>query len=548
MDMLMRVRRFDIFKRWSMIAFFFMLFIVILNGVSATPYLYRHHIVMIQGDDPATEEVEPEDELVAIERYFFLIPWNETWVEVPVPKIARLEGMTVDEVFYSDSMGFLPGEYSAYWNQEDPPYTLFKDMTDMECCVADFYAWGFPLNAERNHTLYSQIPTETNFSTSIDEGRSTDAWNITDHNLSLLPGNELGMFISEKTRMGVNITEIQLYWDASAREDNITFFVSDNNGTDWVDFTHRKGETVDFPGNTSDLVWKINMTQNITLNNTPVLEDLWVNVTFVPEYTDITLQLDYVIERKSGRFEYTWDFYKNWEDGVAPHILIYTDKDHDLKSQNIDLTLYGSQEEFPDKDVYIFMQGNFQPEASVTITKAEDEFPWALILIPLIMALIIVAFVLARPKRRGQEVPPGLGETEEAQFGEDEEGELEELRNKKEGLLKAIKKLDGDFEEGLIDEDVYNELKGSYKGKTVDVMKEIDALSAMAVAASLKPEVNPEEGALKEKKEKILKSIKKLESDYKEGLIDEETYNELRDDYKKKAVEVAKELESFKEK
>jgi hypothetical protein len=41
--------------------------------------------------------------------------------------------------------------------------------------------------------------------------------------------------------------------------------------------------------------------------------------------------------------------------------------------------------------------------------------------------------------------------------------------------------------------------------------------------------------------------MKKLDSDYKEGVIDEGTYNELRTDYKKKAIEITKKLENIEE-
>ncbi len=40
-----------------------------------------------------------------------------------------------------------------------------------------------------------------------------------------------------------------------------------------------------------------------------------------------------------------------------------------------------------------------------------------------------------------------------------------------------------------------------------------------------------------------MKSIKKLDNDYKEGLLDEEVYKELRADYKRKAVDLMKELD-----
>jgi hypothetical protein len=502
---------------------------------------------MIQGDDPSTEQVEPEDELYAIERFFFLIPANESWTEVPVPKIARMEGMSLNNVVYSSSSGYIPGDFSVYWNQANPPFKQFKDMTDMECCVADFYAWGFPLNPDRNQSVYTQVDTDAEFIQYFDDVKSQDAWNFSTSGLSLKPGYEYGNYISTPTEMGLNITQVEMSWDVLGDEENISFFVSVNNGTDWLNVTEDEGKDFNFTNEGNELIWKVNMSQDVEYNNTPILNNLWINASYMPQYTDIAFQLDYVIERNSGKFEYVWDLYKDYENGILPHILIYTDKDHELKTDDIDIELYGAQEEFPDKDVYIFMQGAYSPEATVTITQMTDpesEFPWILLLILIIIVIIVLVLLLSRSKKPQEEV---ITEPKETEISENQQAEHANLTQKKEGLLKALKKLDSDYKEGLLDEDVYSDLKGNYKKKTIDVMKQIDVLAAAPVAPSAPPP-SPEKEALKEKKEKILMGIKKLDSDYEEGLLDEETYKELREDYKKKAVEIAKEIESFKEK
>lgn len=541
-----------IIRRFTVITIF-LLFFMLLTNVTAEPFLDGHFIIVIQGDDPDSEEVESGSQLYAIERFYFLIPWNETWVEVPVPKIANLEGMKLDHVDYVESMGYIPGEYSAYWNQNDPPYKLFKDMTDMECCIADFYAWGFPENADRNRTVYTHVDTDSEFNEYFDDVISDDIWNFSSSGLSMFPGSDYGNYTSLPTIMGVNITKAQLYWDVPAHEENISFFVSNDNGTSWLNVTSLKGEEINFNTSGNELIWKVNMSQDIDINSTPILENLWVNVSFTPVYTELTLQLDYTIDRNSNKFEFVWDFYMDYGDGVTPHTLVYTDKDHKLEAEGIPLSLYESQTDYENKDAYIYMSpnsGSYSPEASVTITRQVDEefeFPWIMILllfIIVIIVLIVLVFLLSRPQKHDE---PRVTQNEEAELVEEPQVELDGLKQKKEGLLKAIKKLDSDFEEGLLDEDVYNDLKGNYKQKTIDIMKQIDILAAAAPIAPIAPQSSPEEDALKEKKEKILKGIKKLDADYKEGLLDEETYNDLRADYKKKAVEITKEMDGTSE-
>jgi hypothetical protein len=543
--------RSNLTRRLAMITIF-LLVLLLISNVSAQPFLDGHFIVIIQGDDPDTEEKEPGSQLYAIERFYFLVPYNETWVEVPVPKIANMEGMKLDHVVFVESMGYIPGDYSAYWNQDNPPIKIFKDMTDMECCVADFYAWGFPENADRNISVYTNVDTEAEFIQYFDDVKSDDVWNFSSSGLSMNPDSEYGNYISTPTIMGINITKAQLYWDVPSNETNVTISVSNDNGTSWMNFTDFKGEEINFTNPGNELIWQVNMSQDIVINNTPLLENLWINISFIPAYTELTLQLDYIIDRNSDKFEFVWDLYMDYGDGTTPHTLVYTDKDHKLEAEGIPLSYYESQTEYPTKDAYIYMSqssGSFAPEATVTITKqvADEgfEFPWILIIffiIIVIIVLVVLVYLLSRPK---VQEPKEASEPEEPYFNEDQEAEIEGLNKKKTGLLKAIKKLDADYEEGLLDEDVYSDLKGNYKQKTIEIMKQIDALTAAAAVTPIAPEVSPEMVALIEKKQKILKGIKKLEADFQEGLLDEETYNELRADYKKKAVEIVKEIESF---
>lgn len=532
--------------RISTIMLFLFLLLIVVNSASAEPFLDGHFIVVIQGDDPDTDEVEPGSQLIAIERYDFQIPWNETWVEVPVPKIAKMEGMRLNQVVSVDSMGYIPGVYSEYWNQNNPPFKLFKDMTGMACCIADSYTWGFPENADRNTTKYIKVDSDTDFDKYFDDMISDDIWNFSILGLSMKPGYEYGNYISIPTILEINITKLEMSWEVAAFEENVSFFVSNNNGTNWLNMTDREGEEVIFTTSGNELIWKIIMSQDIAGNNTPVLNDLWINTTYTPFYTEITLQLEYAIGRDSNKFEIVWDLNMDYGDGVTPHTLIYTDKDHKLKSEGIPLSLYEAQTEYPTKDAYTYMSldsGSYSPEASVIITKMVDEeiqFPWILILILFIIVLIVLVLLFSRPKTHDE---AKVTQTEEAGLSEDQQLEHDGLKHKKEGLLKAINKLDSDFEEGLLDEDVYSDLKGNYKQKTIDVMKQMDVLAAAAPVVPIGQQSSPEKEALKEKKEKILMGIKKLDSDYEEGLLDEEIYQELREDYKKKAVDIMKEIE-----
>ncbi len=523
-------------------------------NVMASPILTSHQIIVIQGDDPITEVVEPGNKIQAVERFYFAVPYNETYIEVPVPKNASSVGMKLDQVIYSQQMEtYIPGKFSEFFNVDNPPKTVFLDMTGMECCYADFYSWEFPLGADRNVTSWNLIGNNVFFNTSLDIERSDDVWNTSDSDLKLNSGREIGDYYSTLSMFGLNITKIHMSWSVPEHPENVSISISNDNGTSWMDITDHNDEEIFFPSEGNQFLWKINMSQDIELNNTPVLDYLWINTTYLDDYTYLTLQLDYVMERKNGEFSITWDFFMNKHSGRSPHILLYLDKDHTLVAENIDILFWGEQNEFPEKDTYFFMSNHYSPVASVTISKIDDSssgnFPWLFLLVFIAIALIITLIVINKPKgERSSDETDEEGEAESETMEEDIPGmeeELQFLNTKKDGLLKAMKKLDSDLKEGVIDEDVHNDLKASYKKKTVEIMKQMDLLSANIARATEETQGKDEELIhLREEKKKILLSIKQLDLDYEEGTIDEDSYKELRDKYKKKAVEIAKHIEA----
>jgi hypothetical protein len=536
---------------------------------SAEPTMSEHYLVIIQGDDPQTEPIEPENELHFLERFFVSIPWNESWVKVPVPKGVKPDSWDIDNVIqivYPDfTRRYEWGQYSAFWSPSNPPTKYFDDMEDMDCCLTNYIVWGFPRGADRNQTESTVIDTDYEFIYYFEDVSSDNVWNFSNKGLRLKSENASGNYTSIPITMGVDIIDIQMDWNISSHDENVSFFVSNNNGVDWLNITEHKGEKINFTSQGNELVWKINMTQETGQNNSPVLTHVWINVTNTPEYNDIILQLNYVFEEnlETNTFEFVMDFSLDYNNIVNPHTLIYLNDDYSVRSTGIKFTKSNfTQPEYPDKDVYYFMFGSFSPESSITITRnepteesfpwsnifSEENFPWFLMVLLIIIALIITIFLLARSRKKDVEEEPSEVSTEE--FDE----EIAQLMHKKEGLLKAIKKLDSDHEEGLLDEDVYKDMRKDYMNKTAEVMKEMDALTATAAAVAAStaspspetpPEISEEKAALIEKKEKILKSIKKLDKDFEEGTLDEDVYNELRDGYKKKAAEILSELDEL---
>lgn len=510
------------------------------------PVLYRHHIVMIQGDDPGTMETEPENQILVIERFGYLVPWDNDTVDSPVPKGSHT--MSIDQVAWSDSIGYYPGVYSTFMNPENPPSKEFFDMTDMDCCIAHSYVWGFPQGADRNFSFSALLEVDTDFIQYYDDIKSDKVWNFSSSGLSLEPGNESGEYVSTiNVADSVNITTFELSWYNNSHGDNISIFISNNNGTLWHDVTGNEGRVTNFTSTGSELLWRINMTQDVALNNTPVLSDLWFNLTYVPWYSDIIIQLTYILERDpdTDSFEFVMDLYDDYIYGVNPHFVMYINKDHTLESEAVPFTLFETQTEYPEKDAFVFMTGTYDYEAPISIRKNQEEetsYPiqlFLIILLVIIIMLIVLVMVMSRTEI------PDYDPDEDGEAGGADSRELEELEAKKASLLMAIKKLDSDHEEGLVDDDVHSEMRAGYKARAVELTRQIDALAAAAAQPEV-PEVSEEEEALLAKKQKLLKGIKKLDTDFEEGLLDEDVYQELRAGYKEKAVKAARELDELR--
>jgi hypothetical protein len=531
-------------------------------GAVSEPILEWHNIIIVQGDDPSTPEIESEDNLIATEFVYFLVPWNESIVRTFIPKSVTPSTIVVDqvvEVTYPDqSTAFVYGEYSALMNPQNPPYKEFIDKTGADCCIAHWYLWGYPNGSSRDMEGYAHGSSGDHFNQSYDSIISDDVWNFTGPGLELKEGESAGEYISIpmeifSTYEVINITSIEMDWNVTEFSENVSFSVSINNGTHWLDMNPNKGQLINFttPGN--ELLWKMNMTQNVSLNNTPLLSDLWINITYTPAFSELVLQMNYVMPKDpvTDQFQFIMDLYEDMKYQRDPHVLVYVNPDHSLSANGMPFTFYDTQSQVSGKELYFFMPGTgeFSPEVTITIPyvgsetspNEEGDFPWLYIIL-LIIILAMIAVLLIVPEKKKED--------EEGDIEADTE-ELEQLEQKKEKLQMAISKLDSDFEEDLIDEETYDELKAGYEEKEAGVSKEIGILAASIASAKARrtedseEEISEEKEALLEKKKKLLLAIKKLDSDFEDDVIDEDTYKDLKADYKKKAAGVLKEIDAL---
>jgi uncharacterized protein YneF (UPF0154 family) len=193
-------------------------------------------------------------------------------------------------------------------------------------------------------------------------------------------------------------------------------------------------------------------------------------------------------------------------DIALTNLLVYVDGGYEIEGSNItwanqsaiDPAMWEDIQK-PGKEISIGTVG-IDSTFSLSISPEEGGFPFTLAIIGLIILVFILlgAFLLVRKKEKSEvvEKPPsdrdeddavdadaetliqggveadvGEGESEVKIKGNNERGEL---LVRKENILKAIRRLDADLEEGLLTEEAHGDLKAKYKKEAIEIMKELD--------------------------------------------------------------------------
>jgi hypothetical protein len=193
-------------------------------------------------------------------------------------------------------------------------------------------------------------------------------------------------------------------------------------------------------------------------------------------------------------------------DIALTNLLIYVDDGYSIEESNVTWANQSAIEpamweaiQKPGKKISIGTAA-IDSTFSLSISPEEGGFPFTLAIIGLIILIFIMlgAFLYVRKKEKSEEVeeipsdqdeedPTDIDEGTVIQDDEElEDGEADtkvqdkvndergELLVRKENILKAIKRLDADLEEGLLTEEAHGDLKAKYKVEAIQIMKELD--------------------------------------------------------------------------
>ena len=432
-----------------------------------------HQVIAVQGDDPSTELLEQEKQITVLDRTQWSIPRNTEEIFIPVPEGAK--DVVIEQVEHQGLTIYQPGAFS----REKNPDTSFHSALVTEGKWTGYYSWRFPEGVNRDTSSDLAIDTDDDFEF-FDENFTTAAeWTIDGGSLSLAPGVEEGIYTSPRYIAGNDILSIFGLYSMSGDPGNMTVQVSEDNGTTWVDLANDAYTAMTDEG--PNLRWRVLMNQDVSLNNTPVLERLDLSVTYLTINTVIWIQTDYQLEIPDDGIDWALEFTFDFEATILVFIG-YFDDDYEVTIFGTEMTM-GTSDNYPDKTYYRKMGGAYESIVTLRVEPPSDsdgEANFLLIVgLPLVIILVvIIAFVALKRTPRSTttdgDEPDDDGEGADERDAEPVE-DVEELEAEKERLLGEISRLDNELEDGTIDEDKHGELRDEYKAQAVEVMKRLKA-------------------------------------------------------------------------
>ncbi len=468
-------------------------------GEPTTANPLTHQLIFFQGEDPETSTVEPTSLVQVLDRTVWRVPWNETVLYASIPMAAT--DIVFDHVEPFSHAGvtvFVDGAYSAGKNPTSPPAKGRVSSGPL----SGLYFWQFPSGVSRAQTVVRNPFAEGTLTDFEPAATTADAWDIGNGTLALKEGVGAAVYTGRTVRLGHDIVSVNVTWSGAGIGENLTVQVSADDGATWEEA--RNGTPRSMDGTSAALRWRVSMVQDTALNNTPVMTNMSVKVNHVPESIDIWMNLEYNLQLDSDgsldvQISYPFD---NAQSALI--FLGYFDSHVQLKVEGMDVTS-ATIEGFPNKMVYRHMSGNYLNDLVFRVETVDDAgWGFGRTLLVLGALLVIIAIVLyfymsARSRRlvEGEEDEPPEDEGgEEAEAYEDEgeedegtddgegEGEpmsdlddlsLEELTSMKEDILRAIKRADGELEQGILGEDEHAAIRATYKRRALQVMKAIEA-------------------------------------------------------------------------
>ncbi|MCJ2540422.1 MAG: hypothetical protein LN414_04025 [Candidatus Thermoplasmatota archaeon] len=432
-----------------------------------------HQIIMMQGDDPDTLEEEDRLQLTVVERTMWRVPYDSNTVYTYIPPMARNVLMdNVESFSHQGENFFIPGPFSFANNPGNlPEVGIIPDGL-----YGGFQFWKFPIGADRDTMYPLDFNTTEDFDDADPNLTEMDDWDTSDGNLTLSGDQNSSTYVSKRYVGGVGLVSVNMTM-AGENEENVTIEISADDGTTWK--TAENGSPLPFDNEGNEFRWRVNMTQNLSDNATPVLYYAYFDILFTPENTSLWIETSYVINIPVGglTFDMVFPFDAN-QSGMI--FLGHFDIDMSLELTGTEIT-EDVDAEYMGKTRYTHMTGGYSSQLILEVEDlviADDNEgldSWLLIAIPIaLIFVVIVVFMMVRGEPNEKSVSDGTSSPdEEVNDGEGGRSDIEDLEERKTELVNEIRDLDSALEEGLISEKDHRVQRAELKAEALSLMRQI---------------------------------------------------------------------------
>ncbi|UCC93155.1 MAG: hypothetical protein JSW25_00305, partial [Thermoplasmata archaeon] len=378
-------------------------------GDSSVGMSVYHQVNVLQGDDPSTSFEEDRRQVMVIDRSYWYVPWDSDEIYTYVHPGAR--NVTFDHVkpySHQGSTIYISGDFSAIQNPDSPPAIGPKEGEGFE----GYHYWRFGDDAERDLVHALNFTSETDFEDADPELTSLEEWNFTDGELSLAVNVSTATYVSKVYRGGVDLVSVNATLNATGM-DNMTLEVTADNGTSWQ--VPEPGVKLGFDHEGNEFRWRVTMTQDTDLNNTPVLDWLDLRTAFTPEFTELLMETTYVLDMDSKVLEFNQVY--PFDINTTTYVLIcYIDEDMTLEVTGTEVNKVPSSSVMG-KDTYTHMTGGHDQIITFKVTDVKavqeeggDTTFWMYVIVGALVLLMAVGIgmVLLSDKRR---TPTSEGES-----------------------------------------------------------------------------------------------------------------------------------------
>ncbi|MCK5038198.1 MAG: hypothetical protein KAS16_03785 [Thermoplasmata archaeon] len=424
-----------------------------------------HFFVLMQGDNPATPEIESDGHLIIYDVMTMYIPWDVNRVYMHHPEGTELNYiMNVHDAF---------GQYSFGDSEYD-----------------DWYYWEFTPDADRN--IYGFNASNNSADYSINGVYEPSELNISEAGIALVQNSTTSEYVSERLPIIMlhNVTSVTPTFESQG---NVSLLLSNDDGNTWIPTSN--GTITHFQEVNSTLRYKVVFSDDPVTSR---ISDIRVNYSYIPITSRAILRAEYILssDHESPVFEIQKQFLY---DITEIDVRLYHDPGFDVSSDNITWLEHFLIDPAIQVENKTLHQGMAPIDSHITIllfpeaTTDDTTNPY---LYPIVIVIIIILLTGILMYRRNTAKDPEeeeatteddeLAETEAATSGPDEviSGPEEddtgltmqkaELTLQKDKIIFALKALDEDLEKGDISQEAYDELKANYKKEAIIIMKELD--------------------------------------------------------------------------